>query len=146
MADAQTQSYASHARYFPLFHFVTFPILAINVLTHLYFLVRGPNRWSIWGLIVAIGLVLLAWTTRTMVNRVQDRVIRLEERLRLSQLLPADLRSRIPELRTNQLIAMRFCDDAEVPELCRAVLNGELKTNDEIKRRIKSWKPDYLRA
>ena len=140
------QNYANHRRYYPLFHFFTIPILAINLLMQLFVLYRIRNGWALWNVIVAIGFIGVAFTARIMALRVQNRLIRLEERLRLQQILPEDLRSRIPELKTGQLIALRFSDDAEAPELCRAVLNGELKTNDEIKRRIKTWKADWMRA
>jgi hypothetical protein len=146
MADMQTQTYANHRRFFPLFHFVTVPILVANLLVQLTMAYRRPGVWSGWNVLVAFALVALAFAARLMALRVQDRLIRLEERLRLQQILPADLRGRIGELRTGQLIAMRFCDDAEVPDLCRAVLNGEVKDRGEIKRRIKTWRPDTMRA
>lgn len=143
---AETQSYATHRRFFPLYHFVAFPILLLNLLLQLWMVVRRPGTWSAWNAIVAFALVALALVARIMVLRVQDRLIRLEERLRLQQILPDDLRGRVGELRTRQLIALRFCDDAEAPELCRAVLNGEVTEPDQIKRRIKTWRPDTLRA
>jgi hypothetical protein len=145
MADPQ-QSYANHRRFYPLFHFGVFPILFINLLVQLWVLYRHPNRWSAWNVVVAFGFVALAWTTRTMVLRVQDRLISFEERNRLQRILPEDLRSRIGELKTGQLIATRFCDDSEVPELCRAILGGEVSGREDIKKRIKNWRPDYLRA
>ena len=113
----------------------------------LYVLIfRVHTKWAVWNAIVALSFVALAWTTRSMVLTVQNRVIRLEERLRLAQILPEDLRGRIGELRTGQLIGLRFASDEETPELCRAVLNGELKTSADIKKRIKSWRADTLRA
>ena len=146
MADIPTQTFSNHARYFPLFHFFAVPILSINALAQFYWLYRHPSGWAIWNILVAFALVGLAFAARLMALRVQDRLIRLEERLRLQQILPADLRGRVGELKTGQLIATRFCDDAEVPDLVRAVLNGEVKTRKEIKQRIKTWRPDTLRA
>lgn len=143
---AVTQTYANHRRFFPLYHFFVVPILGLNVLLQLWMAIRHPNIWSWWNLLVAVSLLGLAGAARLMALRVQDRVIRLEQRLRLQQLLPDDLRSRIGELRTRHLIALRFAEDSEVPDLCRAVLGGEIKTGDEIKRRIKAWQPDTLRA
>lgn len=140
------QTYANHRRFFPLYHFITVPILGLNLLLQLWMAYRRPGIWSLWNAIVACALVALAVAARMMVLRVQDRLIRLEERLRLQQILPDDLRGRVGELRTRQLIALRFCDDTEAPDLCRAVFDGEVKEPDEIKRRIKSWKPDTLRA
>ena len=143
------QSYQNHRQYVPGFHFVTFGILALNVLWSLWRLFQGaglplPDR--IWNVVLAIGLVLLAWYSRTFPMRVQDRVIRAEERLRLAQLLPPDLASRVGELRPGQLVALRFASDEEVPDLTRKVLAGELRGGDDIKKAIQRWRADYLRA
>jgi len=141
------QSYANHARYYPLFHFVTVPLLALNVIATIVYAVRHPGaKWNWWRIAVALALFFFAWTTRVMVLTVQSRVVRLEETLRLQRLLPDDLRNRVDELRTRHLIALRFCSDEELPEMCRAVLEGELREPDEIKRRVKKWRPDFLRA
>jgi GAF domain-containing protein len=141
------QSYANHKRYFPLFHFIVVPLLALNVIATLVYAIRHPGaKWNWWQVAVALALAFFAWTVRVMVLTVQNRVVRLEETLRLQRLLPDDLRDRIGELRTSHLIALRFCADEELPEMCRAVLSGELRAPDEIKRRVKSWRPDWLRA
>jgi uncharacterized protein DUF6526 len=141
------QTYANHKRYYPLFHFIAVPLLALNVIATLVYAIRHPGaKWNWWQIAVALALLFLAWTMRVMVLTVQNRLIRLEETLRLQRILPDDLRNRAGELRTSQLIAMRFCADEELPEMCRAVLNGELREQDEIKRRVKSWRPDWLRA
>ena len=141
------QNYANHARYYPLFHFIAVPLLVLNIIATVVYAFRHPGaKWNWWQVVVAVAIGLLAWTTRIMVLRVQDRLIRLEETLRLQRLLPDDLRDRVGELRTSHLIAMRFCSDAELPEMCRAVLSGELREPDAIKRRVKSWRPDWLRA
>ena len=140
------QDYASHRQYVPLFHFVAAPILGLNVLVQLYVVIFHFSGWAVWNLLVAIALGLFAWTARTMVTRAQDRIIRLEETLRLQRILPADLQPRIGELRAGQLIGLRFASDEELPDLVRAVLNGELHSREDIKRRIKNWRPDTLRV
>ena len=140
------QTYASHRQFIPLYHFVALPILIINAIVQIVVAVRGFSWMAVWSVIVAIALAGLAWEVRGMATRAQDRIIRLEETLRLQRVLPPDLRSRVGELTTSQLIGLRFCDDAEVPELCRAVLNEELKGREDIKRRIKNWRPDTLRV
>src|SRR6185295_1175396 len=89
MADSAAQTYATHRRYYPLFHFFVFPVLSVNLLIQLWVLYRHPNRWSLWNVFVAAALVAFAWTTRTMVLRVQDRFVSFEERMRLQQILPA---------------------------------------------------------
>lgn len=145
--DRPVQSYANHRRYYPLFHFVTIPILVLNVIARIVFAWKHwPARMPLWDVVVAAILVALAFTLRIMILTVQNRVIRLEERLRLMNLLPEEMRGRVGELSTSQLIAMRFCSDDEVPELARCILAGEVKGNDEIKRRVKNWRADWLRA
>lgn len=145
MAD-RNQSYASHRRLHPLFHFIGIPILAINLIVKIVQAVRFPSLASAWDVLVAIALLIALFLTRFYALSVQNRVIRLEERMRLQRCLPEDLRGRIDELKTGQLIALRFCSDEELPELTRAILSGELRDRKEIKRSIKNWRPDWLRV
>src|SRR5205814_9574807 len=123
-----------------------FPILALSVLAQTYVLIRHPSFWGAWNILGAFALVAFAWTVRNMATRAQDRIIRLEGTLRMQLLLPADLQSRMDELRPGQLIGLRFCSDEELPELTRAVLNGEVSGREDIKKRIKNWRPDTLRV
>ncbi|MEA2569877.1 MAG: hypothetical protein QOI24_1878 [Acidobacteriota bacterium] len=140
------QSYASHRRYHPLYHFFIVPVLAINAVTAIVVAVRHFSGMTVWLAIVALALAGLSLIVRTYPLRVQDRLIRLEEQLRLQRMLPADLQPRIGDLRTSQLIALRFCGDDEVCELARAILDGDVKNAAEIKQRIKSWRADWLRV
>jgi len=141
------QSYANHKRYLPLYHFIVVPLFIVHFFAMLVYAIRYPGvKMNWWQVIVAVALLLFVWAARVMVLTVQTRVIRLEERLLLQRVLPEDLRGRADELRTSQLIALRFCPDEELPEMCRAVLAGELREPDEIKRRVKTWRPDWLRA
>jgi len=142
------QSYPTHRRYVPLFHFVALGILTINLLWSLYRLFTGtaPLFDRILGVLVAFAIVLVAFYARTFPLTVQDRVIRLEERLRLAELLPGDLKPRIGELSRGQLIALRFASDAEVIELTRKVLDEKITSREEIKKLIKDWRPDDFRA
>src|SRR5438874_2630094 len=142
----ETQTYATHRRWVPYFHFFALPVLGLNVLVQIYFLYRHFSVWGIWNLLVAGALAALVVATRSMATTAQDRIIRLEETLRLQRCLPADMRGRIGELTPSQLIGLRFCADEEVPELTRAVLGGELKGREAIKRRIKNWRPDTFRV
>jgi hypothetical protein len=141
----EEQTYSSHRRFHPLFHFFAFPILAINFLFHLYLLWRNPSLIMLWSCFVAAALVAAVFLARYYSLRQQDRIIRLEERLRLQTLLPEDLRSRVNEFRTSQLIGLRFCSDEELPEVAGAVLAGEVKSQEEIKRRIRQWRADHHR-
>jgi hypothetical protein len=146
MAD---QSYQNHRQYVPTFHFLTFGILVLNLLWAGWRLFQGaglplPDR--IWAVVMAVAFLLLAWYIRTFPLKVQDRLIRLEERLRLAQLLPPDLAARIPELSAVQLVSLRFASDAELPELTRAILDEKIRGREEIKKRIRQWRPDHFRA
>lgn len=140
------QTYKTHVRWFPPFHFFVAPVLLINVLVSGWLLYRTPSRLGLWQLIVAVALATLAGLARVMAISVQDRVIRLEMRLRMREVLPADMHPRIPEITREQYVGLRFASDAELPALVRKVLAGELKTTNEIKRQIAQWEGDYLRV
>lgn len=144
---AQTpQTYKNHARFFPLFHFFVAPVLLINFLNTIRHFYYYQSRALLWEIIVAAALVGLALAARVMALKVQDRVIRLEMRLRMNQVLPADLGARFEQLTPKQLIALRFASDAELADLVREVLDGKLQTQKAIKERVRQWTPDYLRA
>ncbi len=146
MAEARPQSYATHRRFVPAFHFLTFGILALNVVWRAVQAVRRPGVETAVELLLAAALILLGLYARAFALRAQDRVIRLEERLRLARLLPSDLQARIEELSPSQLIALRFASDEELPELARAVLEERIRDRDQIKRRIRAWRPDRMRV
>lgn len=143
---AATQNYKNHTRFFPLFHFVAFPILLLNFLNAGRHVWLTPNRSTAWALVVAFGLAALALAARVMALTVQDRVIRLEMQLRLMRVLPPDLQSRISQLQRRQFVALRFASDEELPVLVRDVCEGRLNTSKEIKLRVKNWQADWLRA
>jgi len=145
MAD-RTQTYKNHARLLPPFHFFVLPVLLVNFLNQIRHLWLAPTRSNVWGVVVALALATLALYARVMALKVQDRVIRLEMRMRLAGLLPADLQSRVNDLTPQQLVALRFACDNELPGLVREVLDGRLKTSKEIKLRVKDWQADWLRA
>ena len=146
------QNYRNHRKFVPGFHFVTFGILAVNFLWSLYRLFRGypavemPLFDRALGVLVAAALIGIAWYARVFPLAVQDRVIRNEMQARLATVLPPDLRARIGELRRGHLIALRFASDEELPELTRQVLEGKLTRSDDIKKTIRSWRADDLRA
>ena len=140
------QSYSNHLRWFPLFHFVVSPILLAYTMWTIWTSVRSPSAETVWAAAFATGVFLLALASRAMAVRVQDRVIRLEMRLRLASILPDDLRSHIPRLTPKQLVALRFASDAEMPELVRQVVSGTLADQKAIKKAIVRWQADHLRA
>ncbi|HKW87530.1 MAG TPA: DUF6526 family protein [Candidatus Acidoferrales bacterium] len=141
------QNFENHVRVVPPFHMFVLPALALNFVYSIYKLVHTWFTFdALVGMIVALALVLLALFARRFALTVQDRVIRLEMRLRMEKLLPADLKARIEEFSVGQLVALRFASDAELPELARRVLGEKLENRKAIKRMVKTWKPDYLRA
>ena len=141
------QNFANHGRFFPAYHFFVVPVMAINLFWSLYRLwVTGFSWDGCERVLLALGLALGFLTVRLMALTVQDRVIRLEERLRYERLLPADLKPRIGEFTVAQLIALRFASDAELPALARKVLDDKIGERKAIKQMVKTWKPDYLRA
>jgi len=142
----QTQTYKNHARFVPAFHFFVVPVLLLNAVNGIRHVVLFPGRSTVWSLIVAVALLLFALLARRMALSVQDRVIRLEMRLRLQQCLPVDLRNTIANLTPGQLVALRFASDAELPDLVREVLAGRLQSQKDIKMRVKDWQGDHLRA
>jgi Family of unknown function (DUF6526) len=145
MADAKTQSLANHTRLDPPFHFFLLPLGLVAIIVSVIMLIRRPGIGSVLGVILAIGFVMIAAKARSYALKVQDRVIRLEERLRLSLLLPETLRPRIGELTESQLIALRFASDTELPVLAKRALEDGL-TGKQIKSSIESWRPDYFRV
>lgn len=145
MAEA-VQSYQKHARWLPGFHFFVVPVLLVNLVNAGRHLAMDPSRHFAWELIVAAALLGVAFLSRVQALTVQDRVIRLEMRLRLRGLLPPDLQPSIDSLTHRQLVALRFASDAEMAELVREVAAGKLSTSKDIKMRVKSWQSDWLRA
>ena len=140
------QSYQKHVRWLPPFHFFVIPVLLANVFVSAWRIWQAPTLGTVFGFVVAAALLMLGLLSRVQAVTVQDRVIRLEMRLRLRQLLPADLQPRINDLTHRQLVALRFASDAELPDLVRDVLAGKLTTSKEIKMRVKNWQADWLRA
>ena len=145
MAES-VQSYKNHTRLFPLFHFIVIPILVLNFANEFRHLIANPNRSTAFATLVAFGFVALAGAARQMVVTVQDRVIRLEMQLRLARVLPSDLQSRIVSLERGHFVALRFASDEELPGLVREIVDGRLQRPKDIKRRVKNWQADWLRA
>ena len=142
----KVQTYANHRRFQPLYHYVAMPILVANVGFEIAYTLRNPTWFSAWRVLFAVGLVIGLLVSRGMVLVVQNRLIGLEMRLRLLAMLPPDQRTRISELRLGQLIALRFAGDAELPALVERCLSGQLVKPDDIKREIRDWRPDFVRA
>ncbi len=145
MANTKPQSYANHGRLDPPFHFFLLPLGLAAIITSLILFVHHPRSTTGLWVALAIGFFMTATKARIYALKVQDRVIRLEERLRLSMLLPEADRPRIAELTESQLIALRFASDAELPALAMRALNEGL-TSKQIKTSIQNWRADYFRV
>jgi len=140
------QSFENHARFVPAFHFFILPVFLLNIFCSIYRLIQSFSIESARSLLLALAFLLLAFYARIFALTVQDRLIRLEMRLRMQQLLPQELRPRIPEFTIDQLVALRFASEAELPALCRKVLDEKIADRKVIKKMVQNWQPDLLRA
>lgn len=144
---AEQQSFAHHTKWVGGFHGFVLPALLLNTGWSIYQWIH--LGWTIGGFInvlTAIALLLLSFYARVFALTVQDRVIRLEERLRLEKLLPDDLKPRIGEFTKDQLVGLRFASDAELPALARKVLTDKIADRKSVKQSIQNWRADHLRA
>ena len=139
------QSFAKHARFVPFYHFVTFLLLLGNLVYAVPHLWRTRTPGAVAYLGMSIALVLLFGYIRAFAVGNQDRIIRLEESLRMERLLPADLKARAGELTKRQVIGLRFASDGEYADLVRQALDQKLAEKD-IKRAVKQWRPDFHRV
>ena len=142
MAEKKPQTYANHAKIVPTYHIMALGILVINLGWSIWKLIKDPSIDAAVGLLVAVALIAMLLHLRLFPLTAQDRVIRLEMRLRLEEVLPEDLQARIADLTPRQLVALRFASDAELPDLVREVLDGKLDSGAAIKKRIRDWQPD----
>ncbi len=140
-----SQSYRNHRRVLPPYHFFVAPVLLANAIVQIVRLVGRPSLEQGWAAVVAIAIFLLGHLAREMALTVQNRVVRLEERLRLQALMPGE-QATVAALELPQLIGLRFASDEEAPELARRAAAGALRSSNDIKRQVKRWRPDHLRA
>jgi hypothetical protein len=145
MAEKKPQTFANHARLDPLFHFFALPVFGLVMIGGLIHLIWRPSWHSAAFFVISVAAAVALSKSRLYALKVQDRVIRLKERLRMATLLPEPLRSRIPEFTERQLIALRFASDAELPTLAGRALSENLSPAD-IKKAIQVWRPDYWRV
>jgi hypothetical protein len=146
MEKEKVQNFENHARTVPAYHMFVFGVFVINLIWSLVSLRQGITFGSVMSVLLAAAFLVLFFYARMFAVTVQDRVIRLEMQLRLERMLPSELRPRIGEFAVGQLVALRFAGDEELPALARQVLDEKLTDRKTIKRRIKSWRPDFLRA
>jgi hypothetical protein len=139
------QTLANHAKIDPFFHYFLVPVLAINVVLIGIQLFRFPGWLGAWLFVMGLALAVMAVRLRSYATLLQDRIIRLEERIRLSAILEEPLRSRIGELTSSQLAGLRFASDSELPALVQRALDEKLSRSD-IKKAVTDWRPDYSRV
>jgi hypothetical protein len=145
MAESKAQNFQNHAKLDPLFHFLVLPVALITVIIAAYQITQRQTLADAWFFVMSIATLLAFLKIRTYALKVQDRVIRLEERLRMMQVLPEPLRARIGELKEGQYVALRFAPDAELPALVEKALGGNV-SNKELKAAIVNWRPDCFRV
>lgn len=145
MAERTPQNLANHTKLDPPFHFFVLPVLAITWVVSVVFAVHHPGFLHIWIVVFNTALIVAVIRSRQYALKVQDRVIRLEERLRLVSVLPDSLRPQIAKLTEDQLIGLRFASDEELAALVERTLSANLGRAD-IKKAIKNWRPDYWRV
>jgi len=145
MSQTGQQNLNNHARFDPLFHFFLLWIAIASVVIAIVYAVHHPSFDSVWLVVVAVAAFFALFKLRSYPLRVQDRVIRLEERLRLQALAPVPWHAQIYRLNEDQLIALRFAGDDEVVELAKQALEHNLNRK-QIKERIRSWRGDYWRV
>lgn len=142
----EPQNFANHTRWHPPFHFFILPVMLINLVWSIVVFVKAPDRNSGWWIVVSLALLLLTLFVRTNSLRVQDRVIRLEEKLRYQQLLSAELAAQAVTLTPAQICALRFAGDDELEGLLNQTVSGQFAKPTDIKRAIKNWRADYFRV
>ncbi len=141
------QNFKNHGRFVPLYHFFALPVLIIHFGVQVYYWIKfGFVSIHFWPVLVAAAMFLGVLYARLFALSVQDRLIRLEERVRYERVLPEELRWRADELTVNQFVSLRFASDDELPALMRKVLDEKVTSRKAIKQLIKNWRPDYLRA
>ncbi len=143
---AKPQTYANHRRIFPIYHFFALPILTANVVVAIADFLDAPSWHAGWWVLVSMALAAGLLASRASALIVQNRLVGLEMRLRLTAILPNELRPRIGDLTLRQIIGLRFASDGEMADLVRRCIAGELATADDVKRQIREWRPDIVRA
>jgi hypothetical protein len=141
------QSFENHARFDPPFHFVLMPLLLLNFVASIYATIHawpGFAHTHLWWIVMSIVFLLMAGISRTYALKNQDRLIRLEEQLRLADLLDEDQLYLIDTLTIDQFVGLRFAADAEVAALAQRAATENLNRK-QIKQAITTWRPDHHR-
>ena len=146
MTDPGTQNFGNHARWLPIFHFFALPVTLFYSIFQIVLAIKDPTKATMMYAVFTFAVACGVLASRIMASAVQDRVIRLEETMRMQRLLPTAMLGDIGKISRQQFVALRFASDAELPELVRRTAAGEFPTQKAIKQAIKNWRGDYLRA
>ena len=146
MATQDDQSFAHHTRWVPMYHWVAGPLLLLTFIYAVRTVIREFAFGNVVFVLMAFAFLQVFFYSRAFALKVQDRLIRLEERLRMERLFPDDLKARIDELTIPQMVALRFAGDAELAELTRRVLNEKIEDRKDVKKLVKNWRADHARA
>jgi len=139
------QNFSNHTKWDPIFHFFLAPVLVGTLIFSIKHAFAYPNGMTLWLVLLMVALCVWLVRTRTYALRVQDRLIRLEERLRMEKILPDEVMARFDELTPQQVVGLRFASSGELAELTRRALDEKL-TAKQIKAAIKEWRPDHARV
>ena len=144
---ANEQNYKNHVRWFPLMHFVVIPLLLLNLIWQSVLLYQAPGWSQAEMVLLAITIILLGLAARLQSLKAQDRIIRLEERLRYHNLLAAETAAAASaNLSLHEMIALRFAGDEELSELVERALKREFARPKDIKIAVRKWRPDHVRV
>jgi hypothetical protein len=146
MSQPQAQNFANHRRLIFQYHGLAFLLLVANAGYAAWMTITRFSVGNLMYLLLVTAVFLLFWYARVFATGVQDRVIRLEERMRFERLLPEALKPRIGDFTVAQLVGLRFASDAELPALAQEVLDQNIDDRDEIKKRVRQWRADHCRV
>lgn len=138
------QDLKHHVRWDPIYHFFALPVVLLNIFASIYYCARHFRPLTVWLVVVAIALFIAVLKARLYALGVQDRLIRLEERLRMMSLLPAAQHARIADLSADQCVGLRFASDGELPALVDRCLREKMSRR-QIKEAVQTWRPDHAR-
>lgn len=146
MSDKEPQNYKNHGKFVPLYHFVASMLVIINFVWSIYKVIADFSWDRMIYMLLATAIFILTYYMRTFALAVQDRVIRLEERLRFARLFPEDIQSSVNDFTIDQYIGLRFASDDELPDLARKVKDENITNRQDVKKLVKNWRADYQRA
>tara|TARA_B100001146_G_scaffold88235_1_gene78261 strand:+ start:627 stop:1064 length:438 start_codon:yes stop_codon:yes gene_type:complete len=145
MSEKKPQNYENHAKFIPVFHYIALPLLLVNFFGALFRVTQEISFYTFNGVGLAISLIVVAVFTRLFALKAQDRVIRLEEQIRMQTFLPDALKAHVGRLTMGQIVALRFASDEELVDLTQDALDQNTSPN-ALKQAVKNWRPDYDRV